>query len=318
MSDWRPCASMDLLRDRAEALAAIRHFFSERQVLEVDTPALASAANPDASIDSITATAGPHTGPLFLQTSPEFFMKRLLCAGSGPVYQLCHVFRNDEQGRNHNPEFTMLEWYRTGFDMFDLIDEVEALMSLLIPAIDAPATRITYHGLFEQTTGLDLGTATRADIRALARELGIVIPAHHPDEGLVEMIFNIATDSWMKQQPAVVVHHFPADQASLAMLSPDDPHLALRFEYYVDGLELANGFQELADPHEQRRRFEADNARRRKRGAQTMPIDEYLLAALDHGLPPCSGVAAGIDRILMIRNRQPDIASVMAFPFPRA
>ena len=317
MSDWRPSASLELLRDRAEALAAIRHFFSERQVLEVDTPALASAATPDVSIESIAASAGSHKGPLYLQTSPEFFMKRLLCAGSGPIYQLCHVFRNDEQGRNHNPEFTMLEWYRTGFDMFDLIDEVEALISLLIPAIDAPATRIAYHALFEQTTGLDLKSASRADIRALAGEFGIVIPSDHPDDGLVEMIFNIATASWMREQRAVVVHHFPASQASLAMLSPDDPELALRFEYYVDGIELANGFQELADPHEQKRRFESDNARRRERGVQTMPIDEHFLAALDHGLPACSGVAAGIDRILMIRNRQPDIASVMAFPFPR-
>lgn len=318
MSDWRPCASLDLLRDRAEALATIRHFFSERQVLEVETPALASAANPDTSIESITASAGHQTGPLFLQTSPEFFMKRLLCAGSGPIYQLCHVFRNDEQGRNHNPEFTMLEWYRTDFDMFDLIDEVEALISLLIPAIDTPATRVAYHTLFEQTTGLDLKSASRADIRALAGELGIVLPSNHPDEGLVEMIFNIATASWMKEQPAVIVHHFPASQASLAMLSPDNPELALRFEYYVDGLELANGFQELADPHEQKHRFEDDNARRRERGMQTMPIDEHFLAALDHGLPACSGVAVGIDRILMIRNNQPDIASVMAFPFPRA
>lgn len=317
MSNWRPCASMALLKDRAEALAAIRHFFSERQVLEVETPSLASAANPDTSIESITASAGSRTAPLFLQTSPEFFMKRLLCAGSGPIYQLCHVFRNDEQGRNHNPEFTMLEWYRTGFDMFALIEEVEALISLLIPAINTPATRITYHALFEQSTGLDLGSASRADIRALAAELGIVLPSNHPDEGLVEMIFNIATASWMKQQQAVIVYHFPANQASLAMLSPDDPELALRFEYYVDGLELANGFQELADPQEQRRRFEDDNARRRERGEQAMPIDEHFLAALDHGLPACSGVAAGIDRILMIRNGLSDIASVMAFPFPR-
>ncbi|MEJ2328727.1 MAG: EF-P lysine aminoacylase EpmA [Gammaproteobacteria bacterium] len=318
MSDWRPCASLGMLRDRAELLAIIRKFFSERQVLEVDTPALASAANPDASIESIKAAAGSDTEPLFLQTSPEFFMKRLLCAGSGSIYQLCHVFRNDEQGRNHNPEFTMLEWYRTGFGMFDLIDEVEALMSLLIPAIDKPATRITYHALFEQTTGVDLRSASREEIRALAGEFGIVMPGNHPDEGLVEMIFNIATASWMKQQPAVVVYHFPASQASLAMLSPDDPGLALRFEYYVDGIELANGFQELADPREQRRRFEIENARRRNRGVQTMPIDEHFLAALEHGLPACSGVAAGVDRILMIRNRQPDIASVMAFPFPRA
>lgn len=317
MSDWRPCASMDLIRDRAEVLATIRHFFFERQVLEVDTPALASAANPDTSIDSIAVTAGPYKGPQFLQTSPEFFMKRLLCAGSGPIYQLCHVFRNDEHGRNHNPEFTMLEWYRTGFDMFDLIDEVEALMSLLIPAIGMPATRISYHALFAQATGLDLRSASREEIRALAGELGIVIPSNHSDDGLVEMIFNIATASWMEQQPAVVVYHFPASQASLAMLSPDDPELALRFEYYVDGIELANGFQELADPHEQKRRFELDNARRRDRGAQAMPIDEHFLAALDHGLPACSGVAAGVDRILMIRNHEPDIASVMAFPFPR-
>jgi lysyl-tRNA synthetase class 2 len=318
MSDWRPCATLGLLRDRAEVLAAIRHFFSERQVLEVDTPALSSAATPDASIESIAVTAGPQQGPLFLQTSPEFFMKRLLCAGSGSIYQMCHVFRNDEQGRNHNPEFTMLEWYRTGFEMFDLIDEVEALMSLLIPAIDTPATRISYHDLFRQTTGLDPASASRADIRALAGELGIVIPANHPDDGLVEMIFNIATASWMKQHPAVIVHHFPASQASLAVLSPEDPNLALRFEYYVDGLELANGFQELADPHEQKLRFEVENARRRERGVQTMPIDGHFLAALAHGLPACSGVAVGVDRILMIRNRQPDIASVMTFPFSRA
>jgi lysyl-tRNA synthetase class 2 len=261
---------------------------------------------------------GPESAPFFLQTSPEFFMKRLLCAGSGSIYQMCHVFRDGECGRYHNPEFTMLEWYRTGFDMFELIDEVEALFSLLIPAIDGPATRIAYHTLFEQTTGLDLGSASQTEIRELAADLGVVVAADFPDEGLVEIIFDIATDSWMKQQPAVVVHHFPASQASLAMLSPDDPGQALRFEYYVDGVELANGFQELSDPHEQRTRFAAENDRRRQRGVQTMPIDEHLLEALEQGLPSCSGVAAGVDRILMVRNGLPDIGSVMTFPFGRA
>ena len=318
MTDWQPCASPEMLRDRAEVLAMIREFFARRQVLEVDTPSLSSAANPDAAIESMLVTTGPESAPFFLQTSPEFFMKRLLCAGSGSIYQMCHVFRDGERGRYHNPEFTMLEWYRTGFDMFELIDEVEALFSLLIPAIDGPATRIAYHTLFEQTTGLDLGSASQTEIRELAADLGVVVAADFPDEGLVEIIFDIATDPWMKQQPAVVVHHFPASQASLAMLSPDDPGQALRFEYYVDGVELANGFQELADPHEQRTRFEAENDRRRQRGVQTMPIDEHLLEALEQGLPSCAGVAAGVDRILMVRNGLPDIGSVMAFPFARA
>jgi lysyl-tRNA synthetase class 2 len=320
MSNWQPCASPGILRDRAELLATIRQFFAERQVLEVDTPVLASAANPDAAIESLAShmKGSPHNEPFFLQTSPEFFMKRLLCAGSGSIYQLCHVFRDDELGRYHNPEFTMLEWYRTGFDMFGLIEEVETLMGLLIPAIEAPATRISYHALFEQATGLDLRAASRGDIRKLAADLGIVVSPQHPDDGLVEMIFNTATLPWMEQQPAVVVHHFPASQASLAKLSPDDPAVALRFEYYAGGVELANGFQELDDPIEQRRRFESENARRRERGVRAMPFDEQLIAALEHGMPACSGVAAGIDRILMIRNSQPDIASVMAFPFARA
>ncbi|MGD8557559.1 MAG: EF-P lysine aminoacylase EpmA [Chromatiales bacterium] len=320
MSDWQPCTTPEILRDRAEALATIRQFFAERQVLEVDTPVLASAANPDMAIESLALNVqgSRHGEPYFLQTSPEFFMKRLLCAGSGSIYQLCHVFRDDELGRYHNPEFTMLEWYRTDFDMFSLIEEVETLMGVLMPALGTPATRISYHALFEQATGLDLRTASPGEIRKLAADLDIVVSPKHPDDGLIEMIFSIATASWMREQPAVVVYHFPACQASLAKLSPDDPAVALRFEYYVDGVELANGFEELDDPIEQRRRFDLENARRRERGARAMPVDEHLLAALEQGMPACSGVAAGIDRILMIRNRQPDIASVMAFPFARA
>ncbi|MEJ2307739.1 MAG: EF-P lysine aminoacylase EpmA [Gammaproteobacteria bacterium] len=323
MTAWRPSASLEMLRDRALLLSQVRQFFAERDVLEVDTPVLSHAANPDAAIDSIHALVSPAGGSeaslnCYLQTSPEFSMKRLLAAGSGPIYQLCHVFRDGESGRWHNPEFTMLEWYRPGFDMQQLMDEVETLMRELLPASSGPAERIDYHTLFRRCTGVDLRRASASEIRRLAADYGVVLPERNPDEGLVEILFDLATESWMREREGVIVHQFPCSQAALARLRDDDPSVALRFEYYYRGVELANGFQELSEPVEQQRRFNAENSLRERLGKPRMPLDEHFIAALRHGLPDCSGVAAGIDRILMLRNRRNEIADVLAFPFSRA
>lgn len=318
MSNWQPSASLEMLRDRALLLSQIRQFFAKREVLEVETPSLSRYANPDSAIDSIGAdihaTPGSGSERFYLQTSPEFFMKRLLAAGCGSIFQVCRAYRDGESGKHHNPEFSMLEWYRTGFSMNDLIDEVDLLMQSLISAQEGAAERIEWHTLFQQCTGLDLRSATISDIRYIAGNYGIVLPADNSDAGLVEILFDIATGDWMRQRKGVIVSHFPASQASLALLSPEDSTVALRFEYYYKGVELANGFQELADADEQKRRFEVENSKRLQSGKPDMPIDDHLLSALSHGLPDSSGVAAGIDRILMMRNKLSRLDAVIPFP----
>jgi lysyl-tRNA synthetase class 2 len=322
MTSWRPSASLETLRDRALLLSIVREFFAERGVLEVDTPALSQAANPDAAIDSIAAVAdasGKGDGPnYYLHTSPEFFMKRLLAAGSGSIYQVCHVFRDGECGRLHNPEFSMLEWYRTGFDMEQLMDEVDLLMRELLPEQNAPAERIDYQTLFSHCTGIDLGSASTADMHRLAEDYGLVLSSQNPDDGLVPILFDLATESWMQERGGVIVHGFPASQASLAKLSANDASVALRFEYYYGGVELANGFEELTDPLEQTRRFDVELSKRERLGKPAVPLDERFISALQHGLPDCSGVAVGIDRILMLRNSRQELADVLAFAFSRA
>jgi lysyl-tRNA synthetase class 2 len=187
-------------------------------------------------------------------------------------------------------------------------------MQQLLPEHDGPAERIDWHTLFQHCTGMDLRTAGAGDIRRLAEGYGIVVPQDNPDQGLVEILFDLATEAWLRERKGVVVSHFPAAQASLAMLSQEDPGVALRFEYYYGGIELANGFRELADPDEQMRRFEVENSKREKAGKQRMPIDRHFIAALAHGLPDCSGVAAGVDRILMLRNSRQQLSDVLPFP----
>jgi lysyl-tRNA synthetase class 2 len=348
---WRPSASLETLRLRARLLAAVRAFFAGRGVLEVETPCLGAATVTDPHLHSlVTAPRGDFTGgrgaegsgrPLFLQTSPEYAMKRLLAAGSGSIYQLARAFRDGEAGRRHNPEFTLLEWYRPGFDHHRLMDEVEELLAATLGAerpaerpIDArpggagPAERLTYAEAFRRHAGVDPFADPVRRLAEAAREAaGGAVPELGDDrDAWLDLLMATAVERRLgwdgdRARPTFV-HDFPASQAALARvrepLPEGGPAVAERFELFVAGMELANGFHELADPAEQRRRFETDLARRRAAGLPEPPIDERLLAALVAGLPDCAGVALGFDRLVMLAAGARSIEEVLAFPVDRA
>lgn len=321
--EWRPTATLENLRLRGWVLAAIRAFFAERDVLEVETPILSSATATDPHLDSL---ATRYTGPgaaagqtLYLQTSPEFAMKRLLAAGSGPIYQLGKAFRNGEAGRRHNPEFTLLEWYRPGFDLRALMDEVEALIASLL---GTPASeRLSYAEAFIRYAGINPHAATVAELKRLAtiKKLSESLRLAGDDrDGWLDLLLTHLVEPHLGKERPVFIFDYPPSQAALARIRPGNPSVAERFELYIDGIELANGYHELGDAREQQRRFEADWERRRSAGLPDTPVDGYLLAALEHGLPDCSGVALGVDRLVMIAARAQGIDEVMAFPLSRA
>lgn len=323
MSEWRPTAGIDALRCRAELLGSVRGFFAARGVMEVETPLLAACGATDPHLDSFcTHYAGPGAAagrPAYLQTSPEFAMKRLLAAGSGPIYQICKAFRNGEAGRYHNPEFTMVEWYRPGFDCRTLMAEVDDLLRLVLNT--PSATLVAYAALFEQQLCLDPHSASVAQLRACAAEHGIIVSealGDDRDAWLTLLWTHLIEPNLGRGGQPLFVGDYPASQAMLARIRPGSPPVAERFEVYVDGVELANGFQELQDSTEQRHRFEENRRLRREGDMVDMGLDERLLAALAEGLPLCSGVALGLDRLLMLMMGIGDVREVLAFPFDRA
>ncbi len=324
--DWRPGAGVEILQLRASMLARVRAFFAARGVLEVDTPVLASGATTDPALESFaTAYQGPGVGgsrALFLHTSPEFFMKRLLAAGSGPIYQLAHVFRNGEAGRRHNPEFMLLEWYRPGFDPAALMDEIDALLAeVLNGLIDyQPARRLTYRQWFVDETGLDPWCDSVAAFRAFALEHLPSVPESLPRDELDPWLYLLLTH-WLEPRlapGAVFVHDYPVSQASLACVRRQPLPVAERFELYVHGVELANGYHELTAAEEQAARFRHDNRRRQDAGQPLLPIDERFLAALEHGLPDSSGVAIGFDRLVMLAAGVDHIDAAVSFSLARS
>lgn len=319
---WRPSATHDALAFRAEILARIRAYFSRHNVMEVDTPVMSRAATTDPAIHSLATTwHGPGTNEgkcFYLHTSPEFPMKRLLAAGSGDIYQLCKVFRDHERGALHSPEFTLLEWYRNGFDHLDLMDDVERLLTDVLPdkALSHAVSRWTYRDLFREYAGLDPFTATSEDVAAVLARHEQDIPVGMdgmPLDAWLDLLMTVLIEPRMGQG-LVFVTDFPASQASLARLRSDNPQVAARFEVWLDGIEIANGFYELADAAEQRQRFMRDNERRRQAGLDPVPMDEHLLAALQAGLPDCAGVAVGIDRLLMVASDAKSLDAVQSFP----
>lgn len=314
---------MGRLRMRAHVLAAIRRFFERRDVLEVDTPVLSAAAATDPVLASlVTRYTGP--GPacgrtLYLHTSPELAMKRLLAAGCGAIYQICKVFRDGERGRRHNPEFTLLEWYRPGFDHHRLMDEVEALLTAVLGRAVSPA-RWTYRELFAAVAGIDPFTADGVALAGCVRRHGLTPPTDvsaNERDILLDMLLTHVIEPQMGRG-ALFVYDYPVSQAALARVRSGSPPVAERFELYVDGVELANGFHELADAAEQRRRLLRDLEQRRDRGLSEPPLDERFLAALEQGLPQCAGVALGVDRLVMCAAGATDIDEVIAFPVERA
>jgi len=330
-ADWRPTASLEALRARAAMLAQLRAFFAERSVLEVETPVLSSAAVTDPQLHSLVTDyhgpAGPDDGRLYLHTSPEFPMKRLLAAGTGPIYQVCRVFRDGEAGRRHNPEFTLLEWYRPDFDHHALMDEVDALVRRLLPSDYelGPTQRLSYAEAFQRYAGVDPHTAETSELirRAeAAGEAGAPGLAADDRDGWLDLLLVTLVEPRLGQGSPCFVHDYPVSQASLARVraagTDDGPDVAERFELYLEGMELANGFHELADAGEQARRFALDLAERHRRGESAVPMDDRLLAALDAGMPSCSGVALGLDRLLMLALGADSIDQVLAFPVSRA
>ncbi|GLQ89962.1 EF-P lysine aminoacylase EpmA [Dyella flagellata] len=310
------------LQGRAKLYAMIRAFFADRGVLEVETPILSAAGNTDPNIESFSAPFHGHVDAgardRWLRTSPEYPLKRLLADGVGDCYELGRVFRNGEAGERHNPEFTMLEWYRVGWTHRQLMEEAIALVEASLALVGRRVEVLIegYRQLFLDELGLDPLNADIEELRAPLAQYNI-----HP-EGLTR-------DDWLdllithKLQPAfprdriTVIHDYPASQSALARIRPGDPPLAERFELYLGPHELANGYHELNDAAEQRTRFERDNARRRERGLREMPIDEQLLAVLER-MPDCAGVAMGIERLLMCLAGTDKIADVLAFPFSKA
>ena len=303
-------------------LAAIRQFFADRAVLEVDTPQLVNHAVTDVNLHcaEVRWPVGEQR-PQYLHTSAEYAMKRLLAAGSGDIYQLCHVFRGEERGVLHNNEFMMLEWYRVGWSFEQLMAEVDELVRGLLPAGALAATQhLSYQQAFVDYLGCNPLTDSDAALGACARAQGFdaqLVQRCARDE-LLDLLMGARIGPQLGRAGPLFLHRYPASQAALARLDPHDARVALRFELYLHGVELANGFDELADAAAQRSRFEADRAQRRARGLPVPDCDEFLLAALAHGLPPCSGVALGVDRLLMVAGAATRIDEVMAFTTDQA
>lgn len=326
MTHWRPTASRALLEQRAILLARARRFFADGGVLEVDTPMVVNAPVTDIHIHSARVNLGPDTKHgYFLHTSPEYAMKRLLASGSGDIYQICHVVRGFERGRLHNAEFTLIEWYRLGFSLDDLMSEVDALVRALLgpAATGRNSERITYRDAFLREMKLDPFTASMEELRQAVAKLGFNgapsagTTAPQRDE-LLDLLMGTVVGPRLGANALTFVHAYPATQAALARLDPKDPRAALRFELYCDGVELANGFHELAAAAEQRARFEQDNRERQRVGLPVHAPDEFLLAALAAGLPECCGVALGFDRTVMLATGAKSIDEVLAFPTERA
>ena len=310
---WMPTSGVEMALARASIVDKARQYFASQNVLEVFTPALSSTGVTDPNIDSVPAILGDRT--VYLHTSPEFMMKRLIAAGFRDIYQVCRVFRDGESGPLHQPEFTMIEWYRLDFSLIDIIADCIDLVTEMLGADGARQPRIvSYSDIFAETLSIDPMTASPdrladlldadAQLRAsigkdrdawLNLAMATLVAPHFADNGLT------------------AIFHYPASQASLARLCPEEPTVAERFELYLGSVELANGFVELTDPNVQLQRFETERQLRAARGKPVVAIDDHLINALRFGLPPCAGVALGLDRLLMIAEGQDDIANVMTF-----
>lgn len=307
--NWQPDAKLEVIRERARVYRQLRAFFNTRGYLEVDTPLLMPTTSTDVHIGSIEVeSSGRH---LFLQTSPEYAMKRLLAAGSGSIFQIGHAFRQDERGRLHNPEFSLLEWYSVGFDYQQLMDEMELLI-ITLSLRQCEFERKTYKQLFEESLGLMIDDIALAELRAQCQQrIQGCEPQQLDFDQCLDLLFSMAISPLM--QGYQFVYDYPASQSALARISARDSSVAERFELFYNGLELANGFSELTDAAQQRARFQSDNLVRAQKGLPQLDIDERLLAALQHGLDDCAGVALGIDRLLMVLLDLASIDEVLTF-----
>jgi len=320
--DWQPSASIETLRERARLLARVRAFFAERDVLEVETPVLGHGGSTDPHLASLSLEATTPDGRewLWLQTSPEFHMKRLLAAGSGPIFQLARSFRDGEVGRRHNLEFTMLEWYRPGFSLSALIDETQALIRHVLGRDPGPCRLRRYREMFREQLQVDPFTTPLESLRRLAGERGGLDMQDADRDGCLDLLMSLAIEPELGQGGIDVVVDYPASQAALARKhrDPEDGvEVAARFEVYWQGVELANGYDELTDAAEQAARFVEGNRERQRLGHCEVDADVRLLAALEAGMPSGSGVALGMDRLIQLALGKASVAEVMAFATPR-
>ncbi|MGH8614473.1 MAG: EF-P lysine aminoacylase EpmA [Gammaproteobacteria bacterium] len=318
MLDWRPRWTPHMLRLRADLLARVRCFFSQRGVLEVDTPLLTATPSADPNLMPMrlrSVSADPNPG-YYLQTSPEFPMKRLLAAGSGPIYQIAHSFRDDERGRLHQPEFSLLEWYRPGFDHHLLMDEVADLLEVTLGA--DRHERLSVAQAFERFLGFDPHQATLKELKTVARKNGLRLAQSADEAVYLDFLMSHCVAPDLGTPRPTLLYDYPISQCAYARIREGDPPVAERFEVFVAGIELGNGYHELNDPVEQRMRFMTENAKRRHAGLPEMPLDEHLLAALECGMPECAGIALGFDRLVMVAAGAKRLEEVMAFPFGRS
>lgn len=306
---WRPSAEFAVLHARAEMLASIRSFFSRLGVIEVETPLLCKGTVTDPNIAPIAC------GDRWLQTSPEYAMKRLLCAGSGPIYQVCKAFRQGESGPRHNPEFSLLEWYRPGFSLRELMSEVAQVVELVL----GPQTLhyYSYLDLFLEFAGINPFTLCAAELEDFARQKIDTSLENEERDTWLDLLLSHVIEPQLKGLGLVFVYDYPASQAALARIRPGE-NVAERFELYADGIELANGYLELADAQEQAQRWAEDRAVLASQGLTPRPSDEYLHEAMLSGLPDCSGVAMGLDRLLMLKLGVNGLAQVISFDWERA
>ncbi|MBA2648814.1 MAG: elongation factor P--(R)-beta-lysine ligase [Legionella sp.] len=311
---WQPSASIETLRQRAKIIAHIRQFFIERHYLEVETPIMGHYAVTDLYLSNIQANFRQER--CYLQTSPEYHMKRLLAAGSGPIFQLMKVFRDDELGTWHNPEFSLLEWYQLNIDHHALMSEVDLLLQTVMQS--KPMIRKTYQQAFLDILHIDPMNATIETFQRVleVHDLGLVLSPHETDRDqyLFLLMSHLIEPTLAKEATPVALYNFPPTQASLARI---DKGVAQRFEVYYQGVELANGFHELTDVQAQKQRFVEEQSLRQLHNLAQVDVDLYLLAALEHGLPACSGVALGVDRLVALILKQSDISSVLSFDFSR-
>lgn len=323
---WQPSISWQHAKQRAKLLATIREFFTTRDVIEVETPLLSNGTVTDVHLDPFVThfnysadSSIEESVALYAQTSPEFAMKRLLASGYGCCYQICKAFRHEQYGRFHNPEFTMLEWYRLGFDHFQLMDEVAKLLEVVLGCKEVES--VSYQDLFLREVNIDPLTVTRTQLLALITDHEVLsdwLVSENDIDTLLQFVMSEIIEPRIGKEIPCFVYNFPASQASLAKISTTDNRVAQRFECYFKGIELANGFNELTNSEQQLQRFQLDNENRMKMGKEQRPIDYNFIAALNHGLPECSGVALGVDRLLMLAMNIDSIDQVLSFPIASA
>jgi len=323
---WQSSLTWESAKARSEIITNIRLFFEKRQVIEVETPILSSGTITDIHLEAFTSrynflsdNNAECSSTLYLNTSPEFAMKRLLASGYGCIYQICKSFRHEEYGRHHNPEFTMLEWYRLGYDHVDLMNEVA---EFLIDILNCPpCTQVSYQQIFIEHTGIDPLNVSNSELIALLKsknKLSLWLQDEDDTDLLLPYVFSEIIEPLIGIDAPCFIYNYPSSQASLAKISSQDPRVADRFECYYQGIELVNGFHELTDAKQQKIRFDEDNKKRRSKGLENRPIDTRFINALSHGIPDCAGVAVGIDRLVMLALKKKHINKVISFSIENA